>query len=98
MAELRVVVRGEIDITTAPQLRKDLQAGINENSAYVVIDCADMTFIDSTGVAVILEAHRDLQFQGRHLYVANIQHGPRRLFEMLGVTDLLLEERREHAR
>ncbi len=50
-----VVATGEIDLYTAPALRESLiRAG--ESSSRVVIDLTDVTFLDSTGLGVMLGA------------------------------------------
>jgi len=50
-----VVATGEIDLYTAPALRDALiRAG--ESSSRIVIDLSDVTFLDSTGLGVMLGA------------------------------------------
>ena len=93
MAEIRHTVSGEIDLSTAPLLRSDLARLISANDGDVFVDCAQLTFIDSTGVAVLLEANQKLEADGRHLVILNVQRGPRLVFESLGLSDLLRFER-----
>ena len=88
LMEQRYLLRGEVDLATAPQLRADLDRVVNANRADLTIDCANLSFIDSTGIAVILEARERLENQGRHLRMLNLQSGPRRVLEVLGLTDL----------
>jgi len=55
-----VTLRGELDLATAPDLRKVLEdelAGL----APVLIDLSDCEFIDSTGIAVIVRAWQQRQ-------------------------------------
>ena len=59
----------------------------------MLIDCAGLTFIDSTGVAVLLEANRHLEADGRHMLIVNVPQCARRVFEVLGLTDLLHYDR-----
>lgn len=50
-----VVATGEIDLYTAPALRESLiRAG--ESSSRIVIDLTEVTFLDSTGLGVMLGA------------------------------------------
>jgi anti-sigma B factor antagonist len=50
-----VVATGEIDLYTAPALRESLiRAG--ESSSRIVIDLSEVTFLDSTGLGVMLGA------------------------------------------
>jgi anti-sigma B factor antagonist len=51
--EARVVVRGEIDITTADQLDRSLTEAA-ERGQPVVVDLRDTTFIDSTGLSALI--------------------------------------------
>ena len=51
-----VVVRvaGELDLANAPQLQEVLRTCHGPT----VVDCTDLTFIDSSGIATLVEAHR----------------------------------------
>jgi anti-anti-sigma factor len=93
MTEYRYCLHGEIDLADAQQLRSDLQQAINTEHAHLLIDCTSLTFIDSTGIAVLLEANQKLEADGRHMLIVNVQPGPRRVFDLLGLTDLLRYER-----
>src|SRR3954471_4023338 len=93
MAEYRLMLRGEVDLIAAADVRADLRALIAHDGAHLLIDCSRLTFIDSTGVAVLLEANRDLEADGRHMLIVNVPEGPRRVFEVLGLTDLLRYDR-----
>jgi anti-sigma B factor antagonist len=89
MTEYRYRLRGDVDTVTAPQVRHELRTAVNTDDGDVVIDCTDLSFIDSTGVAVLLEANRLLEGGGRNLLIVNVPPGPRRVFDALGLTDLL---------
>ena len=93
MAEYRYHLRGEIDLPAAPDLRADLARAISRHDVNLVVDCTALTFIDSTGIAVLLEAHRDLEATGRQMRIVNVPPGPRRSFEILGMSDLLGHDR-----
>jgi anti-sigma B factor antagonist len=89
MAERRFSIWGEIDIATAPKLEHDLGLLIDEGEADLNVDCRDLTFIDSSGVRVLLDAQRLLQADGRNLRITNIEDPPRRVLEVLGLMELL---------
>jgi anti-sigma B factor antagonist len=55
-----VVASGEIDVTTAPGLRHALKAA-SQVAARVVLDLNLVTFIDSSGIAILLEAYKHRQ-------------------------------------
>jgi anti-sigma B factor antagonist len=49
-------VHGELDLSTATQLEAPLEEAVSSPDAAVVVDLADCTFIDSTGIAMIVRA------------------------------------------
>src|SRR3954452_20656143 len=92
MSEYRYCLRGDIDIETAPQLRADLKRALARGT-HLLIDCRGLRFIDSTGIAVLLEAHAELEADGRYMLIQNVHRGPRLVLEALGLADLLRYER-----
>ncbi len=52
----RFVVRGELDLATAPQLEEALVSAIDEGRE-VVLDLRELEFMDSSGVRVLVVAH-----------------------------------------
>ena len=89
MADYRLPLRGEIDLAAARALLHDLQQAIECSVANVVVDCTDVTFIDPTGVYVLLQARRALERQGRQMQILNAGDKQRRAFELVGQTDIL---------
>ncbi len=55
-----VSLRGEIDVLTAPKLGSRLFGLAEEGASGVVIDLSDVTFMDSTGIGVLLNALRHM--------------------------------------
>ena len=56
-----VRVHGEVDVYTAPQLWETLDAAIAGTPHELVIDLSDVTFLDSSGLAVLVRAHKRLR-------------------------------------
>jgi anti-sigma B factor antagonist len=55
-----VAVRGELDLSTAPDLEGPLNAALDGGRASVLIDLSQCEFIDSTGIALIVRAWQQL--------------------------------------
>jgi anti-anti-sigma factor len=55
-----VAVRGELDLSTAPDLEGPLEDAVSSGSASVLIDLSECEFIDSTGIALIVRAWQRL--------------------------------------
>jgi anti-sigma B factor antagonist len=56
----RVVVQGEVDMTTAPKLADCVATAIVEAPGDLIFDLVDTTFLDSAGLKVIASAQRHL--------------------------------------
>jgi anti-anti-sigma factor len=80
-------VIGEIDAHTADVLRAQLLPDADGDD--VRIDLSAVTFIDSSGLRVLLEAHRTLQQAGRRLVLVAPSRHVVRLFEVTGLTGAL---------
>ena len=49
-------INGELDLSTATQLEEPLEEAVSSPKAAVLIDLTDCTFIDSTGIALVVRA------------------------------------------
>jgi anti-sigma B factor antagonist len=84
----RVAVRGEIDVAEAPAIGRRLAAELAAGRD-VVVDLREMTFIDSSGLAVLLDAARSAERHGRDLRILRPRPLVMRTFELAGLADRL---------
>ena len=61
---LIITPRGEVDVLTAPQLGRRLIGLVDAGKTLMVVDLSKVTFMDSTGLGVLLDALR--QITSRH--------------------------------
>jgi len=54
-----VELRGELDLAGVDRAREAIEQAERAESPLLVLDLSQLEFIDSTGIAVLLEAHRD---------------------------------------
>lgn len=89
--EVRLRVSGEIDVATAPSLLDSvLCAGLAHDAGHrVVVDLASVAFIDSSGLAALVEADRWLGNQEQELVIASPPALVVRLFELTGLDQIL---------
>ena len=93
-----VSLRGEIDAATAPKLGSRLLGLADEGKRGVVVDLTDVTFMDSTGIGVLLNAVN--HFEARHAELVLVCDNEMilRPFQLTGVADYLnIVESREKA-
>lgn len=86
----RQVVRlhGELDLAYAAPVRAAL-AGVA--GAEVIVDLRHLTFIDASGLSALLAARREMAEQGRRLVLVGAVAQVRRVFELTGLGQLLVE-------
>jgi anti-anti-sigma factor len=87
--EALVKVTGEIDASTAPTLGQALDSAIDRGMRTVVVDAAGITFIDSSGLSVLVAAHKRLIAGDGELVVASSSAPVRRLLGISGLDRVL---------
>jgi anti-sigma B factor antagonist len=75
---------GEIDLATAPALKSALLESLQNGNFYIVVDLAEVSHMDSTGLGVLVAFLRRLADHGR-LALTGIQGGVLTLFEVTGL-------------
>ena len=55
-----IAVRGELDLSTAPELEGPLDEAVSAGDDAVLVDLTECEFIDSTGIALIVRAWQQL--------------------------------------
>jgi anti-sigma B factor antagonist len=89
---IRIIVRGELDLLAAPRLRTTLLEASHHDGVTIDVDLSAVTFIDSTGISVILQAWQRANAQGGRLVVGAASPVVARVIEATGLTDLLALE------
>jgi anti-anti-sigma factor len=89
--EVVVYVYGEVDLVTAPHLFEELATAV-EHKGRMVIDLAGMSFIDSQGIRVLLDACRARRGLGHDLVVRSPQPQARTVLRVTGLDKLLTLE------
>ncbi len=83
-----VRVSGEVDIQTSPVLDGHLQRILDEGHASMVVDLSQVTFLDSTGLSVLINALKRCQGAGGQMRLDSPQPHVRRVFEVTGLSDV----------
>jgi anti-anti-sigma factor len=85
-----LIVHGELDIATAPELIEMLDR-FRQQSHAVVLDLAEVTFMDSTGLTTLMDAHLAAQRNGWAFSIRRASSAVHRVFDLAGVARLLDE-------
>ena len=89
--DLTVVVRGELDVLTAPFLWERMEPALVGVTGKLVLDFAEVAFIDSMGLGVIVRAHSRLKGETaeRQIVVRHLNAHARKVFEITGLDRVL---------
>ncbi len=84
-----VSLRGELDLASAPLLQSEIQSSQIVSAAALVLDLQELTFIDSTGLRVLLGAHKSSTERGQEFAVTRGSPQVQRLLSITGVGEHL---------
>jgi anti-sigma B factor antagonist len=80
--EVVLALDGELDLATAEPLRSTLLEAIANDGTGVALDMTRCSFIDSTGLRILVEAARLLGRDGQRLRLIGLRDQPLRVFEL----------------
>lgn len=86
-----IVARGEIDLTAHEPLRRCIES-CSADRRHVVLDVAEVTFIDSTGLNMLVLAHRRLGHRPGAVVLRNPSPAVVRVLEIAGLTGTIAIE------
>jgi anti-sigma B factor antagonist len=80
-----VEVQGEVDLASAPQLRRGLHELIDQDQVRIAIDLTGVEFMDSTGLGVLIGSLKRLKESDGALVLGGIKPSVARVFEVTGL-------------
>ncbi len=86
----RVEVSGELDVASGDALRGAVSEALDEGAQRVVLDLADVEFLDSAGLAAVLDIARTAHRRGREFSVSSPSGSEARLVIDLSGTGPML--------
>jgi anti-anti-sigma factor len=90
--------RGRVDTTTSAGLEERLLSGVAEGERRLVLDLAEVEYISSAGLRVLLRLAKKMQVTGGQLVLCGLGDSVRQVFELAGFLPLFtIEADRERA-
>jgi len=87
--EAVVCLGGRVTVDSSPALRKQLLALLSRGSLpTLIIDLSELSYIDCSGIATLIEALRIARQRHTNLQVRGVRDGPRHLLEVTGLLHL----------
>jgi anti-sigma B factor antagonist len=81
-----IEVSGEIDLMAGPQLREELLPLTQTEAPHLILDLKEVSFVDSTGIGVLVGALKRARENGGALAYCSVQP---RVYRVLQITGLL---------
>jgi anti-sigma B factor antagonist len=81
--ETRLLVRGSLDINTAPALAEEIDRILGGRPTKVVCDLTGLDLIDSSGVAALVKLYKGVRSTGAEITITGARDQPLAIFKLL---------------
>lgn len=75
-------IEGEIDINSSPDIKKVFDKIISKKTSKMVINLAKVTYVDSSGLATLVEILKNMKTYGGRMRLVNLSSKIKSLFEI----------------
>jgi anti-sigma B factor antagonist len=82
---VRIMLRGELDLSTAGKVEDELRRVETDRPAVVALDLSGLSFLDSTGLRLVVSADERAKDEGRRLAIVR---GPEEVQRVFTITKL----------
>lgn len=87
-AAYEVHLFGELDLSTAAQLRERLLGLTTDGPTQVTVDLSSLSFVDSTGLSVLIAGLKHIRQRGGDMALRSPTPSTRRVLEITGLTEV----------
>ena len=86
---LTVMLTGELDHHNAADIRETLDGMLDGSVRELVLDMSGVTFMDSSGIGIVLGRYRRMQERDGRLYLSGLGGSAEKILRMAGVLGLV---------
>lgn len=79
---------GRLDTPASPEVAKAVEPLIEDASGTIILDCAKMSYISSSGLRIFLTLRKASVSKGGHIILRNLGNDIRQVFMMTGFLNL----------
>ena len=87
-----VVIEGRVDTVTAPDLEMKVSPIWATPSITLVFDCEKLEYLSSSGLRIILSAHKQVTAKGGKFILRNLTREVRSVIDLTGFSRILIIE------
>ena len=86
----KVSLKGEMDINSYTSVKNELNDMIKKETLDLKIDCSELSYIDSTGIGVLIGILKKIKKKDKMLYIINAEKNIKRLFNITGLDKIFV--------
>ena len=87
---VKVHIKGEIDILSAQELKKQLYDLINDIDVDIELNFNELNYIDSTGLGIFIGALKRIRQKNKNIYIINMKDNIKKLFLITSLDKLFI--------
>lgn len=84
-----IKINGEVDASSSIHLDEAMQKAVNAECPKILVDCLDLRYISSAGLGVFMSYIQELEAKDKKLILFNMNEKVYKVFEILGLHQLL---------
>jgi len=85
-----VKITGEVDIYTSDEMKETLNEMVEEKKSEIQIDCRELSYIDSSGLGVLIGILKKLKEENKNLVVVNARSNILKLLSITGLDKVFI--------
>ncbi len=85
-SSVRVRLGGEVDLSSAHHVQDALSSALDQRCTRLIVDLADVEFMDSSGLRVLVVTRNALDERGADMVIVGANDDLRRVFELSGLS------------
>ena len=85
-----VKITGEVDIYTSDKMKETLNEMVEEKKSEIQIDCKELSYIDSSGLGVLIGILKKLKEEDKNLVVLNARSNILKLLSITGLDKVFI--------
>ena len=90
--EMVVVIEGRVDTVTAPELEMKVSPIWSKPAITLVFECEKLEYLSSSGLRIILTAHKQVAAKGGKFILRNLTREVRSVIDLTGFSRILTIE------
>jgi len=90
--ELIIIINGDVEMIKMKGLKEKLFDVVNETEKNIVIDFANVTYLDSSGIGVLITISKILKEKGKTLKLTHLSERIARVLELSSLADVIEQE------